>query len=381
MKFLPIVWRNLLRNRRRTILTVLSISLTIFMFAALLSLPAAVSQLLRDRSSSLRLVVADKSSFFYLLPRSYANTIRNLPHVEAVTGDLETLARYRDPGDQIPLIGLDPTELETIFPDWSIAPEAASQLQEIRQSGVVSASLARRYKWKIGDRVTLHPEMMTFDPVDFTIVGMIGSGAPMGLVIVPIERLQHGAYEDGVLTYIVRLDHAENAPLVIREIDERFADSGFETQTQTELGVMQTQMGQMRILFSGVEAIALIIVLVVAIVAANTGAMAARERRAELAVMRSLGFTRSRLIGLMMAEGLLIGLVAGALGCAAAYSLLLLNPGLSGPLGMVLQFVHLLPSVMIGSLALAAAIGLLGFAIPARNATRGAIAQKLRAIA
>jgi len=139
--------------------------------------------------------------------------------------------------------------------------------------------------------------------------------------------------------------------------NSRFANSSDETRAQTELGAMQTQTSQMRLLFVGVEVIAMIIVLVIAMVAGNTGAMTARERRPELAVMRSLGFTRSRLVGFMFTEGLLMGLVAGVLGCGAAYAMLLTIPHMSGPLGLLFQFVHLVPSVTIGSLAIAGVIG------------------------
>lgn len=380
MKFLPIVFRNLLRNRRRTILTVLSIALSIFMFAALMSLPAVVNQLLRDSVSSQHLIVSNKAGYLYLLPASYGNTLRTMPHIDAMSGELATIAKYQDSSDQIPVMGLDPAALRDIFSDWRIRPEAASKLDEIRQSGLVSASLARRFNWKIGDKVILHPSMMTFGDIDFTVVGMVGDRAPVGLVILPINRLQHDSFEGKVFTYIVKLDRSENAPLVIQEIDRRFANSASQTQTQTELGAAQMKTSQMRLVFVGVEAIGVIIVLVIAMVAANTAAMTVRERVPELALMRSLGFTRSRLVGLMMAEGLLTGLIAGALGCGAAYGLLLVFPRMSGPLGMLFQLVHLVPSVTIGSLVIAAAIGLASVALPALSATRRTIADTLRAV-
>jgi putative ABC transport system permease protein len=164
---------------------------------------------------------------------------------------------------------------------------------------------------------------------------------------------------------------------VIHEIDERFANSPAETETQTEMGVAQHQLGDLRILFVGVKVIAVIVVMVIIMVAANTAAMAVRERRHELAVMRSIGFTRAALVGLLTLEGLAMGTVAGALGCAIAYGALKIGGAdLFGPGGLV---IYLLPKVAIGSMAVAAAIGTLSAAIPAILGTRRDISAMLRA--
>jgi putative ABC transport system permease protein len=130
-------------------------------------------------------------------------------------------------------------------------------------------------------------------------------------------------------------------------------------------------------LFVGVQFIAVIVAVVIGLVAANTSAMSVRERRHELAVMRSIGFTRRLLVGSIVIEGVLIGLAAGLLGCAIAYLVLKI-------VGSHLLFegrliIHLTPMVTTGSVALAGTIGLLSGAIPALNATRRDIATALRA--
>src|ERR1700682_1851111 len=123
MKYLPLVFRNLFRNRRRTMLSVLSIGISMFIFSALMSLPAVVHQLLRDRISALRLDCGNKAGFGgfdYTLPVSYAQTIRAIPHVDAVSGVLFAIANYRNPGEVIPIAGLDPAQMSGLFPDWGI---------------------------------------------------------------------------------------------------------------------------------------------------------------------------------------------------------------------------------------------------------------------
>jgi len=119
MKYFPLVFRNLFRNRRRTMLSVLSIGISMFIFSALMSLPAVVRQLLRDRVSALRLDCGNKAGFGgfdYTLPLSYAETIRAVPHVDAVSGVLFAIANYRDPARLFRLRGWTRRKWPRFFP-------------------------------------------------------------------------------------------------------------------------------------------------------------------------------------------------------------------------------------------------------------------------
>src|ERR1700736_1590304 len=150
MKYVPLVFRNLLRNRRRTLLSILSIGISMFIFSALMSLPAVVHQLLRDRVSNLRLDCGNKAGFGgfdYTLPVSYAETIRAMPHIDAVSGVLFAIANYRGPGETIPVAGMDPSQIAGLFPDWGITPELAAALEHSRASALVSPAMMKRYKW------------------------------------------------------------------------------------------------------------------------------------------------------------------------------------------------------------------------------------------
>lgn len=376
MKFAPLVIRNLLRNPRRTILSVLSIGISIFIFAALMSLPAVVAEILRDRVSALRLLVANKAGIGYPLPAAYGVKIGAMPHVDAFSGYLVEVASYRGPKEMVAIAGVDPETIPVIWPDWGTSAAAVPGLLRARSSGVVSESLMKRFNWKVGDKVTLHG-ITTPAELSFTIVGTLGDRGPEDAVLVPLERLSQMEGDPGrVILYFVKLDRSEFAETVIREIDDRFANSPAETETQTELGVAQHQVRDLRLLFVGVKLIAVIIVMVIVMVAANTAAMAVRERRHELAVMRSIGFTRAALVTLLIVEGLTMGAAAGALGCAIAYGVLkIAGSNLLGP-GLV---VYLMPRVAVGSIGVAAAIGLLSAAIPALLATRRDISAALRA--
>ena len=377
MKFVPLIIRNLLRNRRRTILSVLSIAVSTCIFAGLMSVPAVAARILRDRVSTLRLICGNKAGFNYLLPAAYGETIRDLPHVSAMTGYLVMMTSYRKAGELIPVIGLDPDQFHVIWPEWASAQDAAA-LGRSRSAGLVGSELVKRFKWKVGDNIILHGLSPPAD-LSLTVAGMLGSRQTRNLVIVPIDRLNKlEDFQGKVAIFFVKADASEFAQPLLKEIDEHFANAPFETSTQTELGVAQSQLHDFRLLFVGAQLIAGIVVIVIALVSANTAAMVVRERRHELAVMRAIGFTRRTLVSFLITEGLLMGLAAGAIGSAIAYGLLrIFGPALLGPdFGL-----RLMPAVASESIAVAAAIGLLSAAIPALSATRRAIADSLRSTA
>jgi putative ABC transport system permease protein len=294
-----------------------------------------------------------------------------------MTGYLVMMSSYRKAGELIPIVGVDPDQLHVIWPDWASAAAAAS-LGRSRSVGLVGQRLVRRFQWKLGDNIILHGLAPPTD-LSFTIAGTMDSQLTRNLVIVPLVRLnQMEAFEGKVTVFFVKADASEFAQPLLKQIDRRFANSPFETATQTELGVAQSQLHDFRLLFVGAQLFAGIVVIVIALVSANTAAMAVRERRHELAVMRALGFTRRTLVGLILAEGTLMGLVAGALGAAIAYGAL----RIAGPSLMGAEFgLHLMPAVAAESIAVAAGIGLVSAAIPALSTTRRAIADSLRSAA
>ena len=221
MKFVPLIIRNLPRNRRRTILSVLSIAVSTLIFAALMSVPAVAARLLRDRVSTLRLICGNKAGSNYLLPAAYGETIRGLPHVSAMSGYLLMMASYRKAGELIPVAGLDPDQLHAIFPEWASAQNAAA-LGRSRSLGLVGPGLMKRFEWKVGDNVILHGLAPPTD-LSFTIAGTLGNQVVNNLVIVPIERLNKiEDFQGKVAAFVVKTDASEFAQPLLKQIDGHF---------------------------------------------------------------------------------------------------------------------------------------------------------------
>ena len=172
MNYLSLVLRNLTRNKRRTILTTLSITVSIFIFASLISLPGLLNKVLRDRANSLRLICHSKASLFYMLPESYRRRIETLPHVEAVAAYSVFLATYRDPNEQLGVLAVDDDHIGEIFPDWDISAKADHDFKSIRTAALVATNLMKVYGWKVGQTFMLRGTMYPVD-LQLTIVGVL----------------------------------------------------------------------------------------------------------------------------------------------------------------------------------------------------------------
>jgi len=381
MKYLGLVLRNLTRNKRRTILTTLSIAVSVFIFASLISLPGLINQVLRDRANSLRLICHSKAGFFYQLPESYRRQIEGVAHVEAVAAYSVFMGTYRDPNREIGILAVDDDHLREIFPDWDINQDTEQQFKELRTAALVAVSLMKAYKWKVGDTIILRG---TLYPVDLQvkIVGVLNEEAAGPRIIFRRDYMEELLGRPGTVNlFWVKVDRSQSAPEVIAAIDGMFANSAHETATETEVALIKSQVvGNLGLMVQGSKFLAAIVMFTIALVAANTAAMAVRERRHEIAVMRAIGFTRNSIISRIVVEGLIVGVTGGALGCGLAYLAFELLPYVGGALGPLALALILSPRIIAYSFMIAALIGAASAFIPAALTTRHDIADELRAV-
>ncbi|MGH7864626.1 MAG: ABC transporter permease [Candidatus Binataceae bacterium] len=380
MKIFRLANRNLFRNRRRTLFTLISISVSLFIFAALTSLPIVVNQILRDRAGSLRLVVMPKAGYFYALPEAYMKRIRAVLHVEAVVGVNPFLGYYRGPDDQVPSIAIDPEQITQVMPDFGISPAAARQYKSVRGAALVGSILLTRYGWHVGDNVTVRG---TIYPVnaELRIVGTLGDKAPPYAMLFRRDYLEELLGRPATVNFFwVKVDSSAAIPSIIAAIDEDFANSSAETHTDSEVSLGESKLSEFRLLFDGAQVLAALVLVTIGLVATNTGAMSVRERRHEFAVMRTLGFTRGEILGALLAEGLGMAAIGGILGCTAAWGALKLMPYVAGALGPLVMILSLSPRVVALSMTAAFAIGVVSNLVPGIAALRRDIADGLRAV-
>jgi putative ABC transport system permease protein len=381
MKYTALVFKNLLRSKRRTLLTVFSIAVSLFIFSALVSMPTVANQLLADSASSVRIACHNKAGLAYGMPERYKLKIAATPHVVAVVPESWFGGLYHDVSDQFPNLAVDPDPVQAMWPDWGIPDDGFAQFKKIRTAALVAPGTMKRFHLHVGQQIMLRGTYYPFN-VTLTIVGVMeGKKAPPNFLIFRRDYLEEAAGRPGFVdNFWVRVDSSQAVPQVMATLDEQFANSSAETQSESEAAFIGSFLDNYRNFFRVAELLGFIVVISIGLVAANTAAMSIRERRAEIAVMRSIGFGSRVILTVLLAESLIIGLAGGILGCGAAYVVLKVfsvgSPAL-GPLGLI----RMPPAVLTETMIVAVLIGLLSAYVPARNAARRNIVDALRMVA
>jgi putative ABC transport system permease protein len=321
-----LIGRNVRRNLRRTALTTLTVALATFIFTVLVSVPASMDRIISDASTTLRLIVNNKTAPWYDLPARYCDTISKLPGCAACVAVTGWPATWHDPSEQIFAAGAGP-EVADVFPDYSLSREHQLAIAKERRSAIVGELLMKKYGWKLGQQITLRsasPPVMNMD-LSFVIMGTIRSKHYPNTFLFSRGYLMEAyrAHGMGNVDYawqlIVRADSPDHLAMLAKEIDERFANSDAETRSETESDALSNGLSQLGNVRGIVFSLCAIVVLTVMLIAANSTAMMVRERISEVALMRALGFGRGTIGMLLFGECAGIGIVGGGIGAGLAY--------------------------------------------------------------
>jgi len=380
MKFFGLILKNLRRNHRRTVLTILSVAVSLFIFCALASAPLVARQILADSASSVRIACHNKAGLAYSVPQAYKRRIAATPHVVAVVAESWFGGVYHEVNDQFPNLAVDPEQVDVMWPDWGISDEAARQFKELRTACLVGPATASQFHWHIGQLVMLRGTIYNFN-LSLNIVGILGGKAPPNFLIFRRDYLEEAAGEPGFVDiYWVRADQSSSVSRVIAALDTEFANSSAETLSESEASFIAGFIENYRIFFQIAEVLGLIVVVTIGLVAANTAAISVRERRAEIAVLRSIGFPSATILYMILGESLLLALIGGALGCGAAYlifKIVTVNAYAAGPFANI----HVSPEIVAETMVLAAVLGIVSAFMPAYSAVRHNIVDALRLVA
>ena len=378
MKFLPLILRNAFRNKRRSVLTILSISMSLFLISTLRTLLEQLESRPMTEESATRVLTRHQTSLANVLPISYREKIRQTPGVVEASAYQWVGGIYKDPANFFAQFAVDADRFFTVYSDiHTLEPDQKEAFQKEKTAALVGVTLAKRYGWKLGDRVTLQGTIFSAN-IDLVIRGFIhgaGSDSMMLLRHDYLNELWNNYDNSGV--FAVRVRSAEEIPAVIDSIDGTFSNSTAPTKTETEkaflLGFV-SMIGNVRTL---VASISTVLIFTVILVAANTMAMSIRERTGEIAILKTLGFAPGHILGVLIGESALIAVVGGLFGSIGARLIFSGMDISSMTTGFIDQF-----NVTWATVALAAGIGLVvAFAstfIPAWNASRLAIADAVR---
>ena len=295
MKFFRLVWANLLRKKVRTTLTIGSFAVALFLYGLLVVIRGAFSGG-ADQASVNRLTVINKTSLIMPLPFSYRDRLLRVPGVTGVTYATWFGGVYQDEKNFFPQFAVDKDTWLDVYREYRVSKEQTEAFMRDRQCCLVGKSLAKRFGFKVGDRIPLRGTIWT-GTWEFNVCGVWEGDRPdvdtTGMLFrfdYLEERRQFGKGTVG--WYVVRLANPDDAVKVTKTVDEMFANSPFETLTQTEKAFAASfakQMGNIEFLVTTIGSVVFFTLL---LVTGNTMAIAVRERTGELAVLNQQSPTR-----------------------------------------------------------------------------------------
>jgi len=409
MKFLPYLLKHLRRNWFRTALTVLAMALCIFLFCTLQSVLAQIQSVLDSRSAK-RLVTRNSVSIVFDLPMAYEGRIQSVPGVERVAmsnwfgGALpakkegkaeEGSSSTTDWSNFFPNLAVELEPFLAMYPEYQIPPDQYRALVADQRGCAIGRKLADKFGWKLGDTFYLESFIPVHrkpdGPFEFVVRAIFDTdpvrypGTDTNLMLFDRKYLYEATgrkLQAGV--YYVGIKNADQAGEVSAAIDRLFENSDAQTHTETEKAFAASfvaMAGNLSLLLNG---IGVAVTFTILLVVANTMSIAVRERRTEIAVLKTLGFTSRQVMGLVVAESVLIAAIGGVLGVLGSQGtmwLLTHAPGVRSLLAASgLSELNLRPLVVGLGLANAVFLGFAAGFVPALGAYRARITEMLRTV-
>ena len=379
MKFLPLVLANLFRKKIRTALTIGSFTVALFLFGLLAIVRGAFSQGV-DIAGADRLVTINKTSLIQPLPLSYRDRLLRIPGIKQVTFQNWFGGVYQDEKNFFPQFAVDIENQRAMYPEFVVPEDQWKAFVADREGAIVGQSLADRFGWKVGDRIPIKGTIYT-GQWEFNVRGIYhGTRAQDDTTQFWFhwdfldERRTFGKGDVG--WYVVRVSNPDQSVQVAKTVDAEFANSPFETKTDTEKAFAASfvkQMGNIEFLILSVGGVVFFTLL---LVTGNTMAIAVRERIGELAVLKALGFSNRFVLVLVMMESMILALVGGGLGVLLAKLFSLHGDPTNG----ILPYFYLPPLAIANGVGMALLVGVAGGILPAISAMRLRVVDAIRRV-
>ncbi|MGA7566200.1 MAG: FtsX-like permease family protein [Terriglobales bacterium] len=376
------VTKSAFRNKRRSVLTVLSITFSLLLLTLMMTVWRSFYIDTFSAQSADRLIVRHRVSLTQSLPVYYREKIRAIPGVAAVVPSSWFGGIYKDdkPENFFAQFGTDPDEIIKVYSEFKMPADQLAAWQRDRAGVVVDSELAKKYGWKLGDRIVLKGTIYPVD-LELTIRGIYTAPAPTNSVYFNQKYVEEAvSFANGHAgTFDVLADSADDVPKVATAIDDMFHNSPEPTKTETEKAFQLDFINSIGNVKAFILSISFAVVFATLLVSATTMAMSIRERTREVAVLKTLGFTRQSILRLYIGEGVIVALTGGVLGCLLA---MVLVSGMAHAPGMSLFLggMRVTPPTLLVAIVVAGMVGLLSAILPAYHAAKLDIVEGLRYI-
>jgi putative ABC transport system permease protein len=363
-------------------LTIGSFAVALFLFAFLGVVRDAFGRG-ADVAGADRLVIINRTSIINPIPLSYRDKILRIPGVKAITHNNWFGGVYEDEKNFFPQFVIDPENQRQLFPEFTVADEQWNKFLNDREGAIVGARTMDRFRWKIGDRIPIKTTIFGGASWEFNIDGVYhGKRAQddetqFWLQWDYFEERVPERFKGNVGWYVLRVDDPDQSPRIAKAIDAEFANSPYETKTETESAFAAgwvKQFGNIQLL---IVTIGMVVFFTLLLVTGNTMAISVRERTPELAVLKAIGFSDRSVLFFVLGESLIIALVGGLLGLLLAVGFI---PVVANALNGMLPALILSPALIAFGLFTALSVGVVSGILPGIGAMRMRVVNALRRV-
>jgi putative ABC transport system permease protein len=383
VKFSRFIFANLFRKKIRLILTIGSFAVALFLFTFLAVVKSAFSRG-TDLAGADRLVVINRAGLINTIPLAYRDKILRIKGVKYVTHNNWFGGVYQDEKNFFPQFVIDPENQRQVMTEMVVPDDQWNNFLKDRQGAIVGATLAKRFGWKIGDRIPIKNAL--YGPTktwEFNLDGIYKNDHPGGdesqfwLQWKYFDETIPAVIKDMAGWYVVKLESPDDSVQVAAAIDKGFANSSTETKTETESAFQAgfaKQLGNIELLILTIGGVVFFTLL---LVTGNTMAISVRERTGELAVLKAIGYPDHFVLFFVLSEALVIALIGGLIGLGLA---VLAIPVVGAALNGLLPPLLLSVTVLALGLAFAVFVGVASGLLPGIGAMRLRVVDALRRV-
>jgi putative ABC transport system permease protein len=381
VKFIKLLYRNLLRQPLRTGLTALGVAASTFIFTALTSLDHGTRAMVQESSDATIITVFQKYKAcppMSKLPVSYADRIAELEHVVAVMPERFLLSNCKTTTDLVAVHGVDPEKFRQ-FREIEIPEDQYEQFAAEKGAAIIGQQVAAKYGWDVGDQVTLQQ----LGGVSFTVRGIFrAEGTTANLIIVDRGYLELSTAQSGLgwaTVIYVKVEDESHVPVVANTIDATFANYQAQTVSSPEDSFILGMISDFADMVGFVQVVGYLSLLLLLAAVANSVSMSVRERLREMAILKLVGFRSERVASLALGEAVVIALLGAAIGVACA-ALVLSAGGFTISIEGFTITPEVTPQIIALGLGLGALLGYAGAYVPSRGGSRRPIISAMREV-
>ncbi len=381
MRYALLILSNFRRHKTRTILTILSITVAFVLFAYLSAIRTAFSMGVSVAGAD-RLIVRHKVTLIQLLPQSYEADIEKIAGVEDATHATWFGGIYIDKKNFFGQMPVKPEEFMRMYPEFKLPKEQMDAWLRTRTGAIAGRTTANRFGWKVGDKIPIQATYWVKKNGErtwtFDLVGIYDGSETTDT---SNFFFRHDYFDESrrwgqgqIGWYYIRVKDPSHAEEVAKNVDATFANSPAETKTETEKAFVKGFAEQMGSIGTITIGILIAVFFTILLVAGNTMAQAVRERMSELGVLKAIGFSDAQVLGLVLAEGMLIAVVGGSIGLLLGW--LAVKGG--DPTGGALPVFTFTPQDLTMGIVFVFALGIVSGLVPALQAMRLSAVEALR---